>query len=294
MLIGFLNIYAALALGSADIVLAPPANTNPHAYEKTLPASSIPLKKDFAIKPVIEAESAIIVDFESGALLFSKNASQKLPIASITKLMTAIIALEEGDLDEIVTVSTQAALTGGSKIWLYAGEQITLRSLLYAVLIHSGNDAAVAVAEHISGDVETFVGKMNQKAKNLELISTNFENPIGFDHIDNYSTVYDLALLARYAYQKPFIRDAVKRKSMTVSSRDGKISHDLETTNKLLSSFLNVLGLKTGHTHAAGLCFVSIIENGNGNKIITVVLNSPERFTETKRMASWAFNSHIW
>lgn len=294
MLTSFLNIYATIALSSPEIIAdANPAQNIP-AYEQSLPASMIPVKKDHAIKPVIEAEAAIIVDFESGKVLFDKNSSEKLQIASITKLMTAIVALEEGNLDETVNVSTEAALTEGSKVWLYGGEQITLRNLMYAVLIHSGNDAAVAVAEHTGGDVKTFVEKMNSKAKKLGLMSTKFQNPVGFDHIENYSTVHDLALLARYAYRKPFIQNAARTQSMTISSLNGSLTHDLESTNKLLESFLNVLGLKTGHTNAAGLCFVSIIDNGSGNKIITVVLNSPARFTETKKMASWAFNSYIW
>lgn len=300
MLTSFLNIYAALALGSPDIISdtnhdkmirAPEAY---EAYEQALPASAVPLKKDFAIQPVIEAESAIIVDFDSGSVLFSKNSNQKMSIASITKLMTAIVALEEGNLNDTVTISKNASLTEGSKIWLYSGERITLENLLFAALIHSGNDAAVAIAEHVAGDVETFVEKMNIKAKNLGLISTRFENPIGFDHIDNYSTVNDLAILANYAYNKPFVKKAVRINSMTISSANGDITHDLETTNKLLDSFLDILGLKTGHTRDAGLCFTSIIQNEKGNKIITVVLNSPDRFTETKKMAAWTFNSYIW
>jgi D-alanyl-D-alanine carboxypeptidase len=294
MLTSFLNLYATVALASSDVNIGPNTNNAVPAYEQALPASMIPVKKDHAIMPVIEADAAIIVDFESGSVIFEKNSSEKLQIASITKLMTAIVALEKGNIDDTVSVSTEAALTEGSKVWLYGGEQITLRNLLYAVLIHSGNDAAVAVAEHVAGDVDSFVSMMNEKADKLGLMSTKFQNPIGFDNINNYSTVHDLALLARYAYRKPFIQNAVKNKTMTISSVSGELTHDLESTNKLLGSFLNVLGLKTGHTSAAGLCFVSIIDNGSGNKIITVVLNSPARFEETKKMASWAFRSHIW
>ncbi|MFC1655625.1 D-alanyl-D-alanine carboxypeptidase family protein [Patescibacteria group bacterium] len=297
MLTSFLQLYAAITIGTGDIAIDTPVEEpveNPVSYEETLPSSSIPLKKEHSIAPIIEAEAAIIVDFDSGTILYEKNPDTKLQIASITKLMTAIIALEEGDLDETVYVSSKAAQTEGSKVWLYGGEEITLRNLLLAILIHSGNDAAVAVAEHIGGDVPTFVQKMNDKTKKIGLYSTHYENPIGFDALENYSTVHDLALLARYAYRKPFIRRAVIIPSMSISSADGSLSHDLESTNDLLGGFMNVLGLKTGHTELAGLCFVSIIENDNDNKIITVVLNSPARFTETKRLASWAFRSYIW
>lgn len=300
MLTTFLQFYAAATLGTSDIQALPGApgeipKVEPIiTYEDTLPASAIPVKKPYAVAPIIEASGAIIVDFDSGAILYEKNSNEKLQIASITKLMTVIVALEEGNLDDNVYVSKKAAQTEGSKVWLLSGEEIKLRSLLYAALIHSGNDAAVAIAEHIAGDVPTFVKKMNDKAKELKLYSTHYENPIGFDSQNNYSTVYDLGLLARYAYRKPLIRDAVGRSSMTVASTDGGITHDLASTNKLLDSFLNVLGLKTGHTEAAGLCFVSIVENDNGHKIITVVLNSPARFTETKILASWTFDSYIW
>jgi D-alanyl-D-alanine carboxypeptidase (penicillin-binding protein 5/6) len=292
MLTSFLQLYAAISLGTTDVSLEPPAPTT--SYEQTLPASLIPVKKEHSVEPVIEAQSVMVVDFDSGTILYEKNSNEKLQIASITKLMTAIVALEEGNLDDYVAISSKAALTEGSKVWLLGGEEITLRNLLYAVLIHSGNDAAVAVAQHIGGDVDTFVKKMNTKAKKLGLRSTHFENPIGFDAKSNYSTVYDLTLLARYAYRKPFIRKAAQTSSMTIESTDGGITHEISSTNDLLNSFLNVLGLKTGHTEAAGLCFVSIIENENGNKIITVLLNSPARFTETKRLASWTFKSYTW
>lgn len=296
MLTSFLNLYATITLGSPAEIAEHSKKPEPVVltYEDTLPASMIPVKKTNAVEPVIEADSAIIVDFDSGEVLWGKNHNNKMQIASITKLMTAIIALEERDINEKVIVSRNAAQTEGSKIWLYSGEEITLSNLLKASLIHSGNDAAVAISEHVGGSTEEFVKKMNQKAKELKLYGTKFANPIGFDDLENHSTVRDLSLLARYAYRKPFVRDAVKTKSTTISSTNGELTHELTSTNKLLDSFLNVMGLKTGHTEAAGLCFVSIIENNKGNKIITVVLNSPDRFEETKMLASWAFRSYIW
>ncbi|MBD3156456.1 hypothetical protein GF369_01375 [Candidatus Peregrinibacteria bacterium] len=288
MISTFLSLYAALSLGTTTPF------TTPVDYSQALPASLIPVKQEHAIAPVIEAKASIIVDFDSGSILFEHNSSKQLQMASITKLMTAIIALEQGDLDDVVSVSNKAALTEGSKVWLLQGEQLSLRSVLEAALIHSGNDAAVAIAEHIGGDVEAFVEMMNKKAQKLELYSTHYENPIGFDSIQNYSTVRDLSLLARYAFRKEFIKKTVRIQSKTISSLDGNITHDLTSTNKLLGSSWNVLGLKTGHTEAAGLCFISIIENEKGNKIITVVLDSPARFEETKKLASWAFRSYTW
>lgn len=286
MISAFLNIYAALSLATSPIQAID--------YSDTLPSSHIPVKNERAVAPIVEAKAAIIVDFESGTVLFEKNGGEKLQIASITKLMTAIVALEESNLDDIITVSNKAAITEGSKVWLLQGERISLENLLYAALIHSGNDSAVAIAEHIGGDVDTFVSMMNAKAKRLGLYGTSYENPIGFDAVGNYSTVRDLSLLARYAYRNEFIKNAVKIKSKTISSEDGEITHELTSTNEMLGSSWNVLGLKTGHTEAAGLCFISIMENASGNKIITIVLNSPDRFKETKQLSSWAFRSYTW
>lgn len=286
MISAFLNLYALISLGTSPM----PAVD----YTESLPASQIPAKQEYAVAPIVEATSAIIVDFDSGAVLFEQNGNEKLQIASITKLMTVILALEEGNLDDIVTVSNKAALTEGSKVWLLQGEQISLYNLVQAALIHSGNDAAVAIAEHIGGDVPSFVKMMNEKAKRLDLYSTHYENPIGFDSVQNYSTVKDLSLLARYAYRKEIVQNTVNIRTKTIASANGSITHDLTSTNDLLGSSWNVLGLKTGHTEAAGLCFIAIIENNKGNKIITIVLDSPDRFAETKKLASWAFRSYIW
>lgn len=286
MISAFLNLYAVIALGTASV----PSVT----YTDSLPASQIPVKQTYAVAPIIEAKSAIIVDFDSGAILFEKNPNEKLQMASITKLMTVTLALEKGNLDDVVTVSSKAALTEGSKVWLLQGEKITLYNLVQAALIHSGNDAAVAIAQHIGGDIPTFVKMMNEKAQKLGLYSTHYENPIGFDSVQNYSTVRDLSLLARYVFRKKLVRDTVQIRKKTIASVDGGITHELTTTDKLLESQWKVLGLKTGHTEAAGLCFIAIIENDKGNKIITIVLDSPDRFGETKKLASWAFRSYIW
>ncbi|MBU1446110.1 serine hydrolase, partial [Patescibacteria group bacterium] len=300
----FLNFYAAASLGTSNGYLdespKEPTYSAPNPivlevkYAETLPASKIPTKKTDTVAPQIEAKAAIIIDFESGAILYEKNADQKMQIASITKLMTAIIALENADFGEVVNVSNKAALTEGSKAWLLQGEKITMKNLLYALLINSGNDAAIAIAEHIAGDIPSFVTMMNEKAKKLGLIGTHFQNPIGFDSLENYSTARDVALMGRYAFRNSFVRTTAQIQSMQIESTDGNISHELENTNTLLNSFLNIIGLKTGSTELAGLCFISVIDNGYGNKIITVVLNSPDRFQETKSLASWAFRSYIW
>lgn len=272
-------------------------NPTPANWDSTtiLDANAIPTHDGIHIAPIIEADSALIIDLETGLILYEKNAYDRASIASITKLMTTTIILEENDLEEVVTVSKNAAETTGSRVWLYENEQIRVKDLLYAAIIHSGNDAAVALAEHNAGSVEEFVKKMNKKADSLGLYNTSFSNPIGFDEENNFSTAYDVSLLGRYAFKKDFIRHAASIESMEISSINGSIKHDLKSTNELLkSSFFNIKGLKTGRTDEAGLCLVGIAENQKQNQIITVVLNSPDRFKETKILIDWAYRAYKW
>jgi D-alanyl-D-alanine carboxypeptidase (penicillin-binding protein 5/6) len=253
-----------------------------------------PQKDPFKIAPVVDASSAIVVDLNSAKVLFEKNSYERLPIASITKLMTALIIVEENDLNEIVTVSQNAASIGGSTMFLQANEEITVENLLHGLLINSGNDAAIALAEHNSGDVETFVEKMNKRARELGLANTNYTNPTGLDDINNYSSADDIAKLGTFIYRNPSVKEIVKTQEIKVQDLTKTKNHNLNNTNQLLDSYLKVLGLKTGRTEAAGQCLTAISENSTGKKIITVVLNSPDRFQETKAITDWTFRSYIW
>ncbi len=256
--------------------------------------NSGPVKDPHFISPIIGATGSIAIDTESNSILFEKNAHQRLSMASITKLMTMAVVLEENELNEIVTVSSNAAATEGSTMYLAAGEQLTVEDLLYGVIIQSGNDAAVALAEHNAGSVSNFVDKMNSKAKQLGLINTHYANPTGLDHYDNYSTAYDISQLAQYVYSKDFVKKAAKLETHTVTSISGTNTHNLTSTNELLGSYLNVKGLKTGKTQSAGLCLVAIAENDQNHDIITVVLNSPDRFQESKILIDWVFRAYNW
>lgn len=296
MISALLGIYAAGTLGTAEI----PATT-PHVMpwnETVLEVTAVPNKNDEFVSPVIEAKAAIVVDLQNGLVLYEKNIHDQLPIASLTKLMTAIVVLEENDIKEEVTVSANAANGIGAKVWLAEGEKISVENLLYAALIPSANDAAIALAEHNSGTIDDFVNKMNKKAKNLGLYSTQFLNPTGLDggsiSEGNISTAYDVTLLGRYAYGKSFVRRAAAKKEMQIASSNTALTHDLKNTNKLLDSFLNVLGLKTGTTDSAGECLVAIFQNEEGNDIMTVVLNSPARYAESKLLADWTFRAYNW
>lgn len=263
-------------------------------FSDLLSVSPIPIKRDGFIAPVIEAASAIAMDNQTGEILYERNIHDRRQIASITKLMTAIIILEENDMNSIVTVSSKANHEDGSQMFLRTGEQITIENLMYGLIINSANDAAMTLAEFNAGSEKAFVEKMNQKALSLGLLNTHFQNPIGFDSSTNYSSAHDVAKLARYAYQKEFIKKAAAIKEMEVTSTDKQYTHLLQTTNQLLDSYLNIKGLKTGSTDGAGLCLTAVAENDNGNDIITVVLGSPARFQESKVLIDWVFRAFIW
>ena len=235
------------------------------------------------------------MDLESESILYEKNKHQRMPIASITKLMTVLIAIEENDLNEEVTITSESSLVEGSTMNLQTGETITVENLIYGALINSGNDAATALAIHNAGSQEEFIKKMNKKALSMGLINTHFANPTGLDNPNNYSSPYDVARLAKQIYKNEFIEETVNLQMKEVYSVDLKYKHNLHNTNKLLDNqFIHFHGLKTGRTDAAGECLVSVAENDDGNKIINVVLNSPDRFKESKFLTDWTFRAYNW
>lgn len=319
MLSSLLSIYIASSLnGEAqpgqNYALAPAyessVNTPQIKLSSFFEKSKPPIKNPQQIAPIVDARAAIVMDRESGEILFEKNPHDRLAIASITKLMTVLIILEENDPSEIVTVSGNANSTEGSTMFLQTGEQITVENLLKGAMIHSANDAAVALAEHNvkdlhkdainpeapynPGTIQDFVDKMNKRAQELGLENTHFANPMGFDDKNNYSSPYDLAKLGSYIYNNKLIQNVSVIKTTEVQSTDGGLNHKLETTNELLDSYLKVKGLKTGSTDGAGLCMVAIAENDEGHEIITVVLDSPARFKESTVLIDWTFRSYNW
>ena len=260
-----------------------------------LEVAPYPKKKETKELPSMEARSAISVDLDSGAILFEKNKTEKLPIASITKLMTAIIIAEEESLSNTVTVSSEAARTLGSKIWINSGEIFLVRDLLKAILIHSANDAAYALAEHHSGTEKKFIEKMNNKAIILGLKDTHFTNAVGFDQEGNYSTAQDLSLLAIYAYKNPIIREYASMGKTIITSQDGKTTHELIPTNQILGGEFKIVGLKTGNTEQAGPSLIAIaLGPQKTHPVLSIILNSPNRFEETKKILSWTYDSYLW
>ncbi|MCK4799839.1 D-alanyl-D-alanine carboxypeptidase, partial [Candidatus Parcubacteria bacterium] len=200
----------------------------------------------------IKAKAAIVLDQETDMVLYSENSKEKMPIASLTKIMTALVVLENVDLDGVVIISKSAFDTDGRKDGLIVNEKINAKDLLKIMLIRSNNSAAVSLAEHTSGSVEEFVKLMNERANLLGLENTNFSNPTGFDSEGNYSTAYDIAQLFDYASDKPLIWEILRTQRLNLTSLDKKTKHRLKNTNLLLGRLKNITGGKTGLTDEAG------------------------------------------
>lgn len=239
--------------------------------------------------PNIDAKAYVLMDTTTGRILEGKNEDEKRAMASTTKIMTAIIALEKGDLASIVEVSKKAASIRGSSFHLSRGEKIPLETMLYGLLLCSGNDAAVAIAEHIGESQENFVQMMNQKAIEIGALNTNFKNPHGLDEPNHFTTTKDLAIIARYALDIPKFREIVgsREKLITRGDKTGTIYN----TNKLLWSFENATGIKTGYTGKAGSCLVASAYK-NGFELISVVLGSPSNFNSSYKLLNFGFTKY--
>jgi serine-type D-Ala-D-Ala carboxypeptidase (penicillin-binding protein 5/6) len=263
-----------------------------------LEVNHVPVKDHNAIQPEIEAKSALVMDVGSGAVLFEKDSHKQMSMASLTKIMTALLILESHDLDEVVTVDENYAAMGedkiGVKIWLKKGEKMTVGNLLIALLVRSAGDAALTLAKYHSGSVEEFVNDMNEKAQILNLKNTHFTNPIGMDNDDHYSSAFDLAILTKCALRFPAFRNIIKMKEAEITSMDGLTKHSFETTNYLLYSYLDIEGVKTGTTDTAGESVINLARSPDGHEIIAIVLNSPDRFQENKSIIDWVFRSYTW
>ncbi len=242
-------------------------------------------------EPVVSAEAAITMDPETGRVLFGKNINQQLYIASTTKIMTAIIALENGRLSDVVAVSERAASVGGSSVWLEAGEKKTLEELLYGLMLRSGNDAAVAIAEHIGKSVERFAVMMTEKAHVIGAGDTVFKNPHGLHLEDHYSTAYDLALITAYALKNDTFRRIIAAPRAIISWPGHEWDRVLHNQNRLLKLYDGADGVKTGWTTPAGRCFVGSATR-EGRQVISVVLNAPDLWDDTQLLLDYGFNAY--
>lgn len=234
--------------------------------------------------PNISAEAAILVDTDSGRVLFEKNSDIKKGIASITKLLTALVAVESTpDLSKTITISADHWAEGTS-MYLKAGESVTLEELLYGLLLQSGNDAALAIAACCAGDTETFVTWMNEWAEDLGMVNSHFANPSGLDEEGHYSTAYDMSLVARAILQNKTLRQIVATRSITKAGRT------LTNHNKLLWQYEGCIGLKTGYTIASGRTLVSAATK-NGQTLICVTLNAPNDWEDHTKLLDYGFET---
>ena len=237
------------------------------------------------------AKACVVIDEKSGRILLSHNADTALPMASTTKVMTALLALEMGDLDAPVTCSRNAFGVPGTSIYLAEGETLTLREMLYGLMMASGNDAATAIAEHIGGSVEDFCLMMTARAAELGCRNTVFLTPHGLPCEGHYTTAHDLALIAREAMTHPEFREIVGTTRATIPWESREYDRVLHNKNKLLTAYEGATGIKTGYTKKAGRCLVFSAER-DGMPIIGVVLNCWDWFNESARLMDMAFERY--
>ena len=294
-----MNLLTMLGLVTTLLVSAVfPIKGGGNALRSTRPTTSQlnyevqPNLKPNASQLQLKASSAAIYDVSSGTYLQKKEIDSQRPIASINKLMTALVIMDAHKPNEVVKVGELPILGPyDQKIGIKAGEEFELSELLKATLIQSDNDAANALAIYDSGSIESFALKMNQKAREWGLDNSKYSNANGLEGGDDYSSVKDVLTLANLLYQNATFQRIVATKTDTISDLAGK-SFGISTTNKILGQS-GVIGMKTGYTLKAGECLVTVASR-DGNTIMTVVLDSPDRFQESKNMIDWAFNNYIW
>ena len=248
-----------------------------------------PVNAEENFAPSVSAQSAVLIDGRSGSVLFEKQADLRLPMASTTKIMTALVALEYLPLDTVITVDPRAVGVEGSSVYLVAGEQLTLEQLLYALLLESANDAATAIAIGVADSVEAFAELMNQTARDMGLENTCFQNPHGLDHAEHYTTARELAQIASEALKHPTIATIVATRKTTIPHSGNDGVRLLVNHNRLLRDYENAIGVKTGYTKRSGRCLVSAAEE-NGAMLIAVTLNAPDDWRDHTSLLDYGFS----
>ena len=243
--------------------------------------------------PKINSRYAIVLDRNSKSIIYGKNELTKTKMASTTKIMTAIVVIENTNLNNIVEISGKAAGTGGSRLKIKKGDKITVHDLLYGLMLRSGNDAAVALAEYVGGSIEGFATLMNKKAYEIGLKSTNFVTPHGLDSEEHYTTAYELAILTDYALNNETFENIVKTKTCNINING--YSRTISNTNELLGNLNGVYGVKTGFTNGAGRCLVTAIKR-NDLDIICIVLGADTkkiRTTDSVKLIEYTFSNFM-
>ncbi|MFC4599124.1 D-alanyl-D-alanine carboxypeptidase family protein [Cohnella hongkongensis] len=266
-------LFVSLALASAP----GPAGAETAAMAARAPAP-----------PANQAKAAALADVASGRILYSQRGDEPMKIASLTKIMTAIVAIEQGDLDGTLKVSRQAAGKEGSSLYLKAGEEITLRNALYGLMLRSGNDAATAIAEHVGGSVEGFAYLMNRKAEELGLENSQFRNPHGLDEPGHYSSANDLAKLTVYALHNPEFKRIVATEVRTAPNPNDSWNYKWVNKNKMLRLYEGADGVKTGYTKQALRTLVSSATRG-GQQLVAVTLNDRDDWNDHAKLLDYGF-----
>lgn len=239
-------------------------------------------------EPANHAQAAALIDVSSGRILYEKEGDNQMRIASLTKIMTAIVAIEHGNLKDKVTVSRNAFGKEGSSLFLKLGEQMKLEDMLYGLMLRSGNDAATAIAEHVGGSEEGFVFLMNAKAEQLGLEHSHFANPHGLDVEGHYSTANDMAKLTAYALRNPVFREIVKTETRKAPNPNEQWDYSWHNKNKMLRLYEGADGVKTGYTKKAFRCLVSSATR-NGRQLVAVTLNDGDDWNDHGRMLDYGF-----
>ncbi len=236
----------------------------------------------------LSARSAVVINASTGTVLFEKNAYEQLPMASTTKIMTALLLAEQENLDTLVVTTKQMVTVEGSSMGLLAGDTVSYKDLLYGMLLASGNDAANTTAIALSGSTQDFADLMNRKAQQLGLNNTHFVTPSGLDAEGHYSTAYDMAQLAAYALKNGKFKSAASSKTATLYYGNPPYKRKLSNHNKLLNMYEGAIGVKTGYTKKSGRCLVSAAER-DGTTVVAVTLNAPDDWSDHKRLLDYGF-----
>lgn len=258
-----------------------------------------PVAKGIPTELELSARAVLVKDLHSGAILYEKNFREVFPIASLTKLMTAVLVVERLPIRKTVEIAEADVDTLPYTVNLVAGEKLPVFDLLSAMLINSANDATLALAREALGSVPEFVEAMNMKAQSLGMEKTKFTNPIGFDDPGNYATAEDLAILVKEFLSYPILSEIVSRKTAVISSVDGQYQHELRTTNRLLETYPEVAGIKTGYTTDAIGNLIILVKSPETSGLelgpyYSIILGSPERESETEKIMQWVKENFAW
>ncbi|MEK7604039.1 MAG: serine hydrolase [Patescibacteria group bacterium] len=278
---------------NSDPADMPLSNTQAYIFPVSAP-SYLPVLNTTIERPRLSAKSAVIYDIRSSRYLYSKSPEDRLPVASLTKLLSAIAVLENLNLDDVVVVPEESLKVDGEKQTLYLDEKIKVRDLLKMMLVESSNDAAYALRIYASSSGVDMIGLMNRKAIELGMSNSIFHDPAGLND-DALSSTEDLVKLAIYSLKFDELWSTLGEKTTSVYSIDGKIEHKINSTNQLFGIIPDIIGGKTGYTDKALGCMLLVVDiPGKNDKIISIVLGSAERFTDTEKLVDWTRRAYNW